>query len=173
MLLARLQYPIADPSQPWSVCLHAGSSGAVPTEPRSWGRAYRRAAAPCWDSQAAGLESCEQRLSSLLKPAELRGAPRDQPKLLLIHPLTWQAELPCCRARAGSIAQAVSVLFCFHFTCFIFIFARTEGLCLEFCCLGWIFAGFLWCPSHSTLVSAPQQRLLLLGRDLMLKKLLN
>lgn len=60
-------------------------------------------------------------VSGLLKAARLCGLPQnwELQASAKSSPVTWQAELPCCIARAGCTAEAVSVCFLFDFTCFI------------------------------------------------------
>lgn len=60
-------------------------------------------------------------VSGLLKAAKLCGLPQnwELEASAKTSPVTWQAELPCCVARAGCTAEAVSVCFLLDFTCFI------------------------------------------------------
>lgn len=151
----RLFWSSADRAQELGLCVLKGSSSLLGSTSCRTGELW-----------------AEQVLSSLLKPAELRGAPKKQELKASANPSppAWQAELPRCRARAGCAAQAVSVHFCFHFTCFIYLFCQNQGTVFRILLSGLDFCRLFPC---STLVSAPQERLLLLGRDLMLKKLLN
>lgn len=147
MLLARLQYPTADFSQPWRVRLRASSAGWVPENTRSLGAlVHWRAAAPFGDPSTAGLKSYELlswSVSGLLKAAKLRELPKNWELEAFVksRPVTWQAELPCCMVRAGCTAEALRrVSFSISHGLFLCHNQRwTDRLYLVFCFLGWLF----------------------------------
>lgn len=150
----RLFWSSADRAQELGLCVLKGSSSLLGST-----------------SCRTGELRAEQVLSSLLKPAELRGAPKEQELKASANPsppsLAGGAASLQSKGRLRCSSCKCVFLFPFHL---FYLFCQNQGTVFRILLSGLDFCRLFPC---STLVSAPQELLLLLGRDLMLKKLLN